>query len=88
MTKVFFKACVPYFLSNFYFFTNCYLFKNYKKMVFISSAKLFFTQDIQIFVDFPFLSTFSRFKRTNGSEIIYVMDYELTCINLQIKLGQ
>ena len=60
------KACVRYFLSNFYFLSKWYPFKNYEKC-FLFHLKSSF----QIFVFFPFLSTLSRFKRINGSGIIY-----------------
>ena len=64
-----FKACVRYFLENIYFFTKWYLFKTEK--CFLFHPKSFFcSRDIQIFVIFFFLSTLSRFKRTNENGII------------------
>ena len=45
------KACVYYFVSNFYFFTKWYLFKN-----------SFHSQDIQIFVVFSLPFRLSRFN--------------------------
>ena len=65
------KACVRYFSSNFYFFTKWSPFKNYKKRFLFHRKNSFRSWDIQIFVFFPFLSTLSRFKRANGSGIIY-----------------
>ena len=64
------KVCVRYFLSNFYFFTKWEPFKNHEKcfLFHLKSSVRFW--DIQIFVIFSF-STLSRFKRTNGSGIIY-----------------
>ena len=41
------------------------------KMFFISSKKLFSLSRYSNFCIFPFLSTLSRLKRTNGSRIIY-----------------
>ena len=71
LTKNILKACVRYFLSNFYFFTNSYLFKNYEKCFLFHLKGSFRSQDIQIFWFFPFLSTLSRFERTDGSGIVY-----------------
>ena len=70
-----FKACVRYFLSNFYFFTKWYHFKNYEKCFLFHQKSSFRSWDIKIFVFFPFLSTIFRLKRTNGSGIIYVMNW-------------
>ena len=47
-------------------------FKN-RKMFLFHLKSSFRSQDIQIFVFFLFLSTLSRFKRTNGRGIIYIM---------------
>ena len=61
------KACVRYFLSNFYFFTKWWPFKNYEKCFLFHLKSSFRSRDIQVFVFFPFFSTLSRFKRANGS---------------------
>ena len=66
-----FKACVRYFLSNFYFFHQMIALQKLWKMFFISSKKALFVFKIFKFLwIFPFLSKLSRFKRTNGSGII------------------
>ena len=44
---------------------------NYEKYFLFHPKSSFRSQDIQIFVIFSFLSTLSRFKRKNGSKIIY-----------------
>ena len=68
-TKLF-KACVGYFLTI--FFSPNYSPSKSMKNVFLFHLKSSFrSRDIQIFVFFPFLSTLSRLKRTNGSGIIY-----------------
>ena len=46
-------ACVHYFLSNFYFFTKWYLFKNYEKSFLFHLKSSFCSQDIQFFDFFP-----------------------------------
>ena len=66
-----FKACVRYFLSNFYFIIKLQTFNNYKKCFLFHRKSSFCSRDIQIFVFFPFLSTISRLKRTNETGIIY-----------------
>ena len=58
------KACVHYFSSNFYFFDE-------KKCFLFHLKSSFRSQDIHIFVLFPFLSRLSRLKKTNGTGIIY-----------------
>ena len=68
--KARFKACVRYFLSNFYFFTKRQPFKNCKKCFLFHQKSCFHSRDTQIFVIFS-LSTLSRFKRTNRSGTIY-----------------
>ena len=56
-------------------FIKCLFFhqpiKIYEKCFLFNLKSSFRSQDIQIFVFFPFLSTLSRLKRTNGSGIIY-----------------
>ena len=53
-----FKACVRYFLSDFYFFTKTFQpFKIYEKCFLFHLIRSFRSQHIQIFVFFPFLST-------------------------------
>ena len=67
------KACVRYFLSN--FFIKWQAFKNFEK-IFLSHLKSSFrSRDIQFFVIFPFLSILYKFKRANGSGIIYVINW-------------
>ena len=44
---------------------------NYKKCFLFHRKSSFRSQDIQIFVFFPFFSTLPRFKRTNRGGIIY-----------------
>ena len=69
--KARFKACVRYFLSNFYFFTKRQPFKNCKKCFLFHQKSSFCSRDTQIFVIFSLPSTLSRLKRENGSGIIY-----------------
>ena len=70
-------------------------------MFFISFEKLFSFSRYSNFCIFPFLSTLSRFKRRNGSEIIYdVMNWlnkfadvafgitQKAALHYIIKLGQ
>ena len=64
------KACVRYFFSIF-FFTKWYPFNNYVKCFLFHLKSSFHSQHIQIFVVFSFLYTLSRYRRTNGSGIIY-----------------
>ena len=48
----------------------------FHQMITIQKLKSSFrSPDIHIFVFFPFLSTLSKLKRTNGIEIIYVMKW-------------
>ena len=47
-----FKACVLYFLSNFYFFIKWQAFKNYEKCFLFDLKSSFGSRDIQIFVFF------------------------------------
>ena len=69
--KYYVKACVCYFLSNFYFSTyNDSPLKTEKCFLFHLKSS-FCTRDIQIFVIFSLPFTLSRFKRANGSGIIY-----------------
>ena len=57
------KACVRYFLSNFYFFTKWQPFKNYE-VFFISSKKLFsFLRYLNVCNFFP---SFPHFRDTKG----------------------
>ena len=46
------KACVRYFLSNFYFFSKLYPFKNYEKCFLFHPKSSFRSRDIQFFVIF------------------------------------
>ena len=46
------KACVCYFLSNFYFFTKRWPFRNYEKCFLFHRKSYFCSRDIQIFVIF------------------------------------
>ena len=69
-TKNVIKACVCYFLSNSYFFTKWWHFKNYENVFLFHLKSSFHSRDIQIFVIFS-LSTLSKFKRTNGSGTVY-----------------
>ena len=57
------------FYQNFIFSPNDSPSKTVKCFLFHLKISFRF-RDIQIFVFFPFLSTLSRFKRTNGSGII------------------
>ena len=91
----------PLFFIKFLFFHHMVPFKNYEKC-FLFHLKMYFrSRDIQIFVIFSFLSTLSRFKRTNESGIIYnVMNWlaricrcnfsnnSKTALHYIIKLGQ
>ena len=49
---ILFKACVRYFLSNFYFFTKSLPLKNYEKCFLFHLKSSFRSRDIQIFVIF------------------------------------
>ena len=72
----FFKAYVCYFLSNFCFFNQMIAFKNYEKCFLFHLKRFVRSWDFQTFVIFPFLDKLSRFKRANGSGIIYdVIDW-------------
>ena len=69
---------LKFFIKFLFFHQMIAIQKLWKMLFFISSEKLFFLfhlkssfRDIHIFVFFPFLSTLSRFKRANGSGIIY-----------------
>ena len=50
--RTIFKACVRYFLSNFYFFTKRYPFKNCEKCFLFHLKSSFRSRDIQFFVNF------------------------------------
>ena len=63
------------FYQTFIFFTKWQPFKNYEKRFLFHQKSSFHSQDIQIFVFFPLLSTFSRYKRPDGCGIIYVMNW-------------
>ena len=58
------KACVRYFLSNFYFFIKRWAFKNYGKCFFISSKKLFSFLRYLNFCNF--FSSFPHFPDSKG----------------------
>ena len=64
------KLCLLFFI-NFLFFHQIIAFQKFEKYFLLHLKSSFCTKDIQIFVIFPFLSTLSRFKRTNRSGIIY-----------------
>ena len=66
-----FKACCVHYFLSIYFFIKWQAFKNYVKCFLFHLKRSFHSWDIQIFVIFPFLSALSRFKRENGSGIIY-----------------
>ena len=51
------KACVCYFMSNFYFFTKLLPVKNHEKCFLFHLQSSFRSRDIHIFVVFPFLFT-------------------------------
>ena len=77
------KACVCYFLSNFYFFINWLTFKNYEKCFLFYLKSSFRSRDIQIFVIFPLL--FHTFQIQKGKwEWNNLWCCKLACINLQI----
>ena len=67
---------------NFLFFHQMKAFLKPWQMFFISPKKLFLFLRYSNFCDFSLPSTLSRFKRTNGSGIIWC--HELACINLQM----
>ena len=80
---ILFKACLCYFLSNFYFFTKWQPFKNYEKCFLFNLKSSFCSRDIQIFVFFSLpLHTVQvqkdKWKWNN------LWRHELTCINLQM----
>ena len=65
------KACFRYFFK-FLFFTKWYIPSKIKKIFFCCIKKALFVLEIFKFLPFfPFLSTISGFKRTNGKGIIY-----------------
>ena len=57
------KACVRYFLSNFYFFTKLWPFKSYNFFLFHRKSS-FRSQDVQIFV--IFFLPFHTFPNSKG----------------------
>ena len=57
------KACVPYFLSFFFFHQMIALQKLWKVILFLLKS-FFHSQDIQTFVFFPFLSPLCKHKTT------------------------
>ena len=65
------KACVRYFLSNFYFLPNCSPLKTMENIFHFIKKALFVLEIFKFLQFFPFLSTLPRFKKTNGSGIIY-----------------
>ena len=75
-----FKACVRYFLSNFYFFTKWYPFKNNKKYFLFRWKSSFCSQDIQIFsfLFHTFQIQKDKWKWNN------LCCHELVCVNLWI----
>ena len=81
--RMIFKACVRYFLSIFHFSPNDRPSKTMKSVFLFHLKSSFRSKNIQIFVFFPILSTLSRFKRKNGSGIIYdVINWKLTFLRL------
>ena len=81
------KTCVPYFLSNFYFFTKWQLFKNYEKCFLFHLKSSFRSRDIQFFVIFSlpfhtFLIQKDKWKCNN------LWCHELICMNLQMQFLQ
>ena len=78
------KACVRHFLSNFYFYTNWWPFKNYEMCFLFHLKSSFRSWDTQIFVilSLPF-HTFQiqkdKWKWNN------LWCHELACINLQMQ---
>ena len=78
------KACACYFLSNFYFSPKDSPSKTTKKF-FISSKKLFFSQDIQIFVFLPSHLFFhvSHCFRSWSKKILKVYDV-INCLNKKL----
>ena len=81
------KACVCYFLSNFYFFIKLQPFKNYEKCFLFHQKSSFCSRDIQFFVIFclPF-HTFQLEKdkwKWNNFRC-----HELTGINFQMEFLQ
>ena len=79
--SVIFKACVCYFLWNYYFFIKWLPFKNYKTCFLFHLRRSFRSQDIQIFVIFslPF-QTFQIEKGKRKWNNLWC--HELACINL------
>ena len=79
-----FKACVHYFLSNFYFFTKWQPFKNYEKCFLFHLKSFFSSQDIQFFVILPL--PFHNFQIQKGKyKWNNLWCHELTCINFQMQ---
>ena len=71
------KACVHYFLSIF-FSPNDNPLKTMKNVFYFIWKALFLLEIFKFLCFFPFLSTPSRFKRANGSHIIYDVTKWLT----------
>ena len=68
------KACIRNFVSFFFFFFHqMIVLQTCPSMLFFFIEKALFVLEIfHVLSFFPFFSTISRFKRTNGSGIIYV----------------
>ena len=77
------KACVRYFLSNFYFFIKWQPFKNYEKRFLFHLKSSFHTWDIQIFIIFslPFQTSQIQKGKWKWNNL---WCHELVCINLQM----
>ena len=75
-----YKACVRYFLSNFYFFIKWHALKNYEKYFLFHLNSSFHSQDIQNFVIFslPFHTVQGKLKWNN------LWCHKLACINFQM----
>ena len=78
------KACISYFLSNFYFFTNWWPLKNYEKCFLFHLKTSFCSRDIQIFVIFslPFYTFQIQKDKWKWNNL---WCHELACINLQMQ---
>ena len=77
------KACVRYFLSNFYFLIKWSAFKNYEKYFLFHLKTSFRSRDIQIFVIFSL--PFHTFQIQKGKwKWNNLWCHNLVCINLQM----
>ena len=78
-----YKACVRYFLSNFYFFIKWHALKNYEKYFLFHLKSSFHSPDIQIFVYFPlpFLTVQIQKGKWKWNNL---WCHKLACINFQM----